>query len=39
MIATSLVSTHTTYWTHRVELVLFAVQNKMIGACMYFVHT
>jgi hypothetical protein len=39
MIVTSLVSTHTTYPTLRFELMLFTVQNTMIGMCMYFVHT
>jgi hypothetical protein len=39
MIVTSLVSTHTTYWTLRFELMLFVVQNIMIETCVYFVHT
>jgi hypothetical protein len=39
MIVTSLVSTHTTYRTPRVELILFAIQNTMVGTCVYFVHT
>jgi hypothetical protein len=39
MIVTSLVLTHTTYQTLRVELILFAVQNIMAGTCVYFVHT
>jgi hypothetical protein len=39
MIVTSLVSTHTTYQTLRVELIPFAVQNAMVGTCVYFVHT
>jgi hypothetical protein len=39
MLVTSLLSTHTTYQTLHFELILFAVQNTMIEACMYFVHT
>jgi hypothetical protein len=39
MIVTSLISTHTIYWTLYFELMLFAVQNTMIGTCVYFVHT
>jgi hypothetical protein len=39
MIVTSLVSTHTTYQTLRVELILFAIQNIMVGTCVYFFHT
>jgi hypothetical protein len=39
MIVTSLVSTHTTYQTLHFELMLFLVQNTMIGTCVYFVHT
>jgi hypothetical protein len=39
MIVASLLSTHTTYWTLRVELILFVVQNTMVGTCMYFVPT
>jgi hypothetical protein len=39
MIVTSLVSTHTPYRTLRVKLILFAVQNTMVGTCVYFVHT
>jgi hypothetical protein len=36
---TSLVSTHTTHRALCVELILFAVQNIMVGAYVYFVHT
>jgi hypothetical protein len=39
MLVTSLVSTHTTYRTLHVELILFAAQNTMVGTCVYFVHT
>jgi hypothetical protein len=39
MIVTSLVSTHTTYQTLRFEVMLFTVQNTMIGTCVHFVHT
>jgi hypothetical protein len=39
IIITSLVSTHTTYRTLHFELMLFAVQNTMIGTCVHFVHT
>jgi hypothetical protein len=39
MIVTSLVSTHTTCQILHFELMLFAVQNTMIGTCVYFVHT
>jgi hypothetical protein len=39
MIITSLVLTHATYRTLRVELILFTVQNTMVGTCVYFIHT
>jgi hypothetical protein len=39
MIITSLVSTHTTYRSLRVEPILFVVQNTMVGTFIYFVHT
>jgi hypothetical protein len=36
MIVTSLVSTHPTYRTLRIELILFVVPNTMVGTCVYF---
>jgi hypothetical protein len=39
MIVTSHISTHTTYQTLCFELMLFAVQNTMIGTCVYFIYT